>query len=242
MVRGQVSIDMIASVFIYFLALTMVISTVFRTYGFLSNSNLVEKADLISDRLSLVLVQSEGSPGWENDPFSAAGIGFSSGNALSFDKMRSFAGLGVSEARTLLGITYDHRMKASYLPAIVMDVQYENPKMVLSGTAPLNTFSPGDVNLTIVTYAGNGTLVAARVWAILSSAEYGKANRADSADLLVSAIMAAPSGKATHAQKMADGRYRVSYHVPTGGAYTLRLVALSGNEMFGDREVAINVA
>ncbi len=240
--RSQISIDMIASLFIYMLALTLVLTTVFRTYGFLSNSNFAERASLISDRLSLMLVQSEGSSGWENDPFSATGVGFASGSLISYDKIRAFAGLGVSEARTLLGITYDHRMKVSYLPSIVMDVQYENPKTVLQGVAPLNTFSPGVVNVTVVAYAGNGTLISARVWAILTSFGYGKTSRTDSADGSVSAIMVAPSGKALDAQTMVGGsRYRASYDVPVGGSYTLRLVALSGN-MFGDREVTINVA
>lgn len=244
--RSQISMDMIASLFIYMLSLTLVLTTVFRTYGFLSNSNFAERASLISDRLSLLLVQSEGSSGWESDPFSPAvtGVGFAGGiNLISYDKIRAFAGLGVSEARQLLGITYDHRMKVSYLPSIVMDVQYENPKTVLQGVAPLNTFSPGVVNVTIVTYASNGTLISARLWAILSSAGPGKTSRADSGDGSVSAIMVAPSGKAVEAQKMAGGgsRYRVSYDVPSGGAYILRLVALDGN-MFGDREVAINVA
>ncbi len=242
--RSQISIDMIASLFIYMLSLTLVLTTVFRTYGFLSNSNFAERASLISDRLSLLLVQSEGSSGWESDPFSPAvtGVGFASGSLISYDKIRAFAGLGVSEARTLLGITYDHRMKVSYLPSIAMDVQYENPKMVLQGVAPLNAFSPGVVNLTLVAYAGNGTLISARGWAILTSAGYGKTSRADSVDGSVSAMMVAPSGKALEAQKMAGGsRYRVSYEVPSGGAYVLRFVALSGN-MSGDREVIINVA
>lgn len=243
--RSQISMDMIASLFIYMLSLTLVLTTVFRTYGFLSNSNFAERASLISDRLSLLLVQSEGSSGWESDPFSATSVGFASGNnQISYDKIRAFAGLGVSEARQLLGITYDHRMKVSYLPSIMLDVQYENPKTVLQGVAPLNTFSPGVVNVTIVTYASNGTLISARIWAILSSVGYGKASRADSIDGSVSAMMVAPSGKAVEAQKMAGGgsRYRVSYEVPSGGAYILRLVALSGNDRFGDKEVTINVA
>lgn len=242
--KAQISIDMIASLFIYMLALTLVLTTVFRTYGFFSNSNLAEKAGLISDRLSLMLVQSEGSAGWENDPFSATSVGFASGDALSYGKIRAFAGLGTSEVRTLLGITYSHRMKVSYMPAIVMDVTYENPKMVLQGTAPLNAFSPGDVNLTITTYDGNGMpLSADSVWAILNSPAYGNVSRADSTDGSVSAIMVAPAdyGNAAYAQRMAGGRYRVSYNATGGGTYTVRFVALSGN-MFGDREVTINVA
>lgn len=247
--RAQISIDLIASLFIYMLALMLVLSTVFRTYGLFSNSNFAERAGLISDRLSLLLMQSEGSPGWENDPTSATSVGFADGAAMSYEKIRAFAGLGVSEARSLLGITYDHRMKASYLPALVIDVGFENPKMVETGTAPFNTFAPrsgdapGYVNMTIIVYDAKGVIVPAKIWATLSSASYGKASRVDSDDGSVSALMVVPAGggAAMHAQRLAANKYRVSYDVVLGGSYSLRIIALDGM-MFGDKEVTINVA
>lgn len=235
--------DLIVSLFIYMLAIVLVLSTVFRTYGFLSNSNFAERAGLISDRLSMLLMQSEGSPGWENDPIAASSVGFANGTFLSYEKIRAFAGFGVSEARNLLGITYDHRMKVSYMPALVVDMSFENPKMVIAGTSPFNTFSPGEVNMTIIAYDASGAIVPARIWAVLSHMAYGQTSRADSDDGSVSALMVAPAGGGTavYAQRLSSNRYRVSYNAQLGGSYSLRIIALNGT-MFGDREVTINVA
>lgn len=124
MVKGQMSIEFIASVILVLFVLVLVVTGLFRAYNLLSSDTSTATQNLVAERVSLALLTNGTPASWEVGCLeSVLKAGLS--NPLSFAKLQALAGMGYGEQRFLVDNNF--RLRVSYSPSIAIDTRFNNP-------------------------------------------------------------------------------------------------------------------